>query len=86
MLGREMEMQVPHSAFDVSAITAAPKFLHGPVKTFCTEPTALAAVRSIPGTDGPEGGRPGLHHPKQDSPSLSKRMLHQLTTSPRHYQ
>lgn len=44
-----MEMQVPHSAFDVSAITAAPQFLHGPMKIFCTELAALAGCRGYPG-------------------------------------
>lgn len=73
MLGREMEMQVPHSAFDVSAITAAPQFLHGPMKIFCTEPAALAGCRGYLGWIAlKEGGlarttpnRPVLHFLKE---------------------
>lgn len=39
----------------------------------------------IPGRGGPEGGRPGLHHPTQPSP-FSTGMLHQLKTSPQYHQ
>lgn len=83
MLGREMERQVPRSAFDVSAIMAAPKFLCGPMKIFCTEPTAPAAVQRIPGKDGLKEGDLACTTPKRTV--HFKAMLYQLTTSPQHY-
>jgi len=75
-----MERQVPRGAFGVTAITAAPKFLHDPVQISRTEPTAPAAVQRIPRLDGPRCGGPGWHHPREPSP-FSRGMPHQVTLS-----